>query len=391
MNTSAERNLVVLPLAAVDHGNINRICRALAQGLLQCGLEPAIIDYREPGQAPIRRLETLVSSGRVLAIMALNAVGFPLAAYDFIARQGVQLFVYGTDHPCHLYPLMEAAPTGTILSFPTASNVACCRGWGLHSFSLMHVPHGAEPRPPKAWTERGIPLLLVGNLRQSAVQLRAAWVTRGPEIAVLEAMADMLGNVEAPTLEELCQRAIAATGNSDGPLAAPRATAKMLRYFDPYARAVVREGMLKALSGLPLTVIGDWSGLEADMSDLVRFTGPLDSKTVQDMAERAQCIVDTTPAYYSSHERMFEGLAGGSLVAMIGQTDFDDLNACGALIQANQHDHLADQIAHLLDCGKDLAQRADAGRVAVLNEHTWTSRARCIKDALCGDTMPPHS
>ena len=64
MNTSAERNLVVLPLAEVDHGNINRICRALAEGFRQCGLEPAIIDYREPGEVPIRRLERLVSSGR---------------------------------------------------------------------------------------------------------------------------------------------------------------------------------------------------------------------------------------------------------------------------------------------------------------------------------------
>ena len=391
MNMSAQRNLVVLPLAEVDHGNINRMCHALAKGLRQCGLEPAIIDYREPGEAPVRRLERLLSSGRVLAIMTLNAVGFPRAAHDLIAHQKVQLFVYGTDHPCHLFPLMEAAPTGTTLSFPSASNVKCCHGWGLGSFSFMHVPHGAEPAPPRAWADRGIPFLLVGNLRQSSVQLRAAWVTRGSEIPILEAMADMLGDPGALPLEELCQRAIAATGNSDGPLAAPRAIAKMLRYFDPYARAVVREGMLKALSGLPLTVVGDWSGLEANISDVARFTGPLDSKTVQNMAERAQCIVDTTPAYYSSHERIFEGLAGGSLVAMVGQTDFDDLNACGALIQANQHDQLADQIAHFLDDGEDPAQRADAGRAAVLHDHTWTSRARCIKDALCGDTVPSHS
>ena len=64
MTTSAERNLVVLPLAEVDHGNINLICGALAEGFRQCGLEPAIIDYPEPGEAPIRRLERLVSSGR---------------------------------------------------------------------------------------------------------------------------------------------------------------------------------------------------------------------------------------------------------------------------------------------------------------------------------------
>ena len=172
MNTSATRNLVVLPLADVEHGNINRICQVLAQGLRQCGLEPAIIDCREPGEAPVRNLERLVSSGRVLAIMALNAVGFPLAAHDVIARQEVQLFVYGMDHPCHLYPLMEAAPAGTTLSFPSASNVACCRAWGLDPFDFLHVAHGAEMHPPAAWAERSIPLLLVGNLRQSAAQLR---------------------------------------------------------------------------------------------------------------------------------------------------------------------------------------------------------------------------
>ena len=391
MNTSAERNLVALPLAEVDHGNINRICRALAEGFRQCGLEPAIIDYREPGEAPIRRLEHLVSSGRVLAIMALNAVGFPLTVHDLIARQEVQLFVYGMDHPCHLYPLMEAAPAGTMLSFPSVSNVDCCRGWGLDLFDFVHVAHGAEPRPPTAWADRGIPLLLVGNLSQSAAQLRAVWATRGPEIPVLEAMADMLYDRGAPTLEGLCQRALAATKNSDGPLSEPRAIAKMLRYFDPYARALMREGMLQGLAGLPLTVVGDWSGLGADVPDTVHFTGPLDAAAVQDLAEHAQCIVDTTPTYYSSHERLFEGLAGGSLVAMIGQTDFDDLNACGALIQANRLDHLADQMARLLDGGEDLAQRADAGRAAVLHDHTWTSRARCIKDALCGVMAPPRS
>ena len=149
--------------------------------------------------------------------------------------------------------------------------------------------------------------------------------------------------------------------------------------------------MLQGLAGLPLTVVGDWSGLGADVPDTVRFTGPLDSNAVQDLAEHAQCIVDTMPAYFSSHERLFEGLAGGSLVAMIGQTDFDDLNACGALIQANRLDHLADQMARLLDDGEDLAQRADAGRAAVLHNHTWTSRARCIKDALSGVMAPPRS
>ena len=391
MNTLAARNLVVLPLADVDHGNINRMCQALAQGLRQCGLEPVIIDYREPGEAPVRRLEHLVSSGRVLSIVALNAVGFPLTAHNLIAHQGVRLFVFGTDHPCHLYPLMEAAPAGTTLSFPSASNLACCRGWGLDSFDFLHVAHGAEPRTPTAWADRGIPVLLVGNLRQSSAQLRAAWTTRGTEIPVLEAMADMLDDGGAPTLESLCQRALAVTGNSDGPLAAPRAIAKMMRYFDPYARAQVREDMLHGLAGLPLTVVGDWGGLGTGVPDTIRFTGPLGSKAVQHMAEHAQCVVDTTPGYYSSHERLFEGLAGGSLVAMIGQTDFDDLNSSGALVQANRPEHLADRIAQLLDNGKDLGQRANAGRAVVLRDHTWTSRARCIKDTLCGDTVPPHS
>ena len=123
MNTLAARNLVVLPLAEVDHGNINRMCQALAQGFRQCGLEPVIIDYRKPGEAPVRRLENLVSSGRVLSIVALNAVGFPLTAHDLIARQGVRLFVFGTDRPCHLYPLMEAAPVGTTLSFPCLNGI----------------------------------------------------------------------------------------------------------------------------------------------------------------------------------------------------------------------------------------------------------------------------
>ena len=87
---------------------------------------------------------------------------------------------------------------------------------------------------------------------------------------------------------------------------------------------------------------------------------PPDSKTVQDMAEHAKCIIDTTPAYYRSHERLFEGLAGGSLVAMIGKTDFNDLNTSGALIQASRPDHLADRIAQIWNYDEDLAQRADA-------------------------------
>ena len=180
-----------------------------------------------------------------------------------------------------------------MLSFPSASNVGCCRRWGLDLFDFVHVAHGAEPRPPTAWADRGIPFLLVGNLSQSAAQLRAAWATRGPEIPVLEAMADMLYDRGAPTLEGLCQRALATTKNSDGPLSEPRAIAKMLRYFDPYARALMREGMLQGLAGLPLTVVGDWSGLGADVPDTVHFTGPLDATAVQDLAEHAQCIVDT--------------------------------------------------------------------------------------------------
>ena len=131
--------------------------------------------------------------------------------------------------------------------------------------------------------------------------------------------------------------------------------------------------------------------MEASTPDTVRFAGPLDSKTVQDMAEHAKCIIDTTPAYYRSHERLFEGLAGGSLVAMIGKMDFNDLNTSGALIQASRPDHLADRIAQIWNYDEDLAQRADAGRAAVIHDHTWTSRARCIKDALCGDTAPSYS
>ena len=391
MSTLAARNLVVLPLADVDHGNINRMCQALAQGLLQCGLEPAIIDYREPGEAPFRHLERLVSSGRVLSIMAMNAVGFPLVAHDMIARQRIRLFVFGTDHPCHLYPLMEVAPAGTTLSFPSASNLNCCHGWGLDLFDFLHIAHGAEPRKPIAWADRSLPFLLVGNLRKSSAQLRSSWTTRGPEIPVLEAMADMIETDGTLALENLCHHALAATGNSDGPLSAPRAIAKIMRYFDPYARALMRESILQGLAELPLTVVGDWRGLEASIPDTVRFAGPLDSKTVQDMAEHAKCIVDTTPAYYRSHERLFEGLAGGSLVAMIGKMDFNDLNTSGALIQASRPDHLADRIAQIWNYDEDLAQRADAGRAAVIHDHTWTSRARCIKDALCGDTAPSYS
>ena len=59
----------------------------------------------------------------------------------------------------------------------------------------------------------------------------------------------MLYDRGAPTLEGLCQRALAATKNSDGPLSEPRAIAKMLRYFDPYARALMREVCCRDLPG----------------------------------------------------------------------------------------------------------------------------------------------
>jgi len=376
------RNVVILPLADVDHGNINRMSRAMAEGFAVAGLETTFMDYRDGAPPPAQGLGEQVESGRVLAVMAMNAVGFPTTGHDILVQHGTRLFVYGMDHPCHLFPLLEILPAGTMVSFPTASNVDCVHRWGLGHLRFLHVAHAAQPADPLPWTERDIPMLLVGNLSRAAADFAEVWQTRGEETPVLEAMAEIHAAGGLHTLEAVCRRALTETGNAEGPLAEPRAFAKILRYFDPYARALARESILKALAGLPVTVVGDWSGMKGAPPPAVTFTGPLEAETVRDMARRSKCVIDTMPPHIRSHERVFDAMANAATAATLGATDYPELDAGGAIVAAPDPAALADALRSLAADDGAMRQRAEAGHAALKDGHTWTNRAWVIKNAL---------
>ncbi|MDD9877457.1 MAG: glycosyltransferase [Magnetovibrio sp.] len=374
--------MILLPLGDVEHGNINRLSAGLGDGFAR--LKPEFIDYRADAEPPWRHLDGLIGSGRVRAIVAMNGVGFPAGSDDFLAAHDIRLFVFGTDHPCHLYPLMEAAPPGAVLSFPTASNLAFAARRMRADLGYMHVPHAAQPRPVRPCTERDIDVLMVGNLRQSAAAQLAVWETRGAETPILQAMREIYLGAGAGSLEAIGERALDNAGGRGSPLDENRAFAKILRYFDPYARSLLRETVLHAVRDLPVHVVGDWSGLTAAPAGACHLAGPADAAEVHDLIGRAKIVVNAVPAYYRSHERVFEAMAAGAVTVGFGPTDFDALNESGAVVTLADPSDTGEAIAGLLADDATLAARGEAARAQHAANHGWTDRARIIEDALSG-------
>ena len=372
----------MLPLGDVEHGNINRLARGLAEGFSAIGMQPHFIDYRQDAPPPWPELEALIGSGDVRTLVAMNGVGFLSAGHEKLADAGIDMFVYGTDHPCHLYPLMEAAPPHTIISFPTASNLDFARRRMRTDIRYVHVPHATQVRVPRPWAERDIAVLMVGNLRQRAADCAAVWQTRGAEIPILEAMRDIHLSTPPATLEGLGEQALEATGNSHSDLAQDRAFAKILRYFDPFARAQLREQVISALAGVAVTIVGDWQGLGGGASDCHIFTGPKDADTVSDLIGRAKIVINTVPAYYRSHERIFEAMAAGAVTVTTGPTDFPDLNEANGVLSVADPAALGQTVAELLADDGALRRRGEAATVQCSDNHGWTDRAGIIKDAL---------
>lgn len=350
-------------------------------GLGDAKLRPHLIDYRESGHAPWQELETLVLENRVRALVAMNGVGFPYGGHELLAQRGVTIFVLGMDHPCHLFPLMEAAPPGTCISFPTASNLDFAHRYMRDDLRYLHIPHGAAARLPRAWDERDIDVLMIGNLRRDSRACAANWASRGPEAPVLEIMREMYLTEGAETLEGLGERALAATGNDTVPLAQPAGFARLLRDFDPYARSLLREIILTELTGLPVLVVGEWPDATTNRHDSHVFTGPQDAGTVADMVGRAKIIINVVPAYYRSHERIFDAMAAGAVSISMAPTDFADLDSMHGVLSVDDPSDMGQLIAALLADDGDLGERGRAA-AALAAKHRWTDRFQIAEDAI---------
>jgi hypothetical protein len=372
---------------ATTDGNVDRIGIALAAGFTANGWEAEVVDLSE-GDAvtAFNRAVTTAETKGLDFFLSVEGMGSMGGLETLLANTGARQLYWALDHPHSGLERLRKLTPGSVATFPTRTNLACCRDYIRPDLVLAMGAHGAEPCAPLPWSRRDIDILFVGNAGgPGPSELRRGWKDLPPPWnMVLEAMAEGWAAAPHTPPETLARNALTAAGttgiNGHDFFAAQR-------MFDDWARGEVRHVNIPALAGLPLTLVGrGWEGLaQAEHTVL----GPRPADEVSRLVGRARLTLNLLPDYYLSHERVFSAMAAGTAVATTGSGCL--ANALG--LESHPADdtaigHLppsADRPEYLRALWADqgaLAELADAGLDEFRHHHTWERRVAGLLAAI---------
>lgn len=313
-----QRSLLLCRGAETHHGNVDRIGQEILAAFRELGwsVADAVIDGADP-RATLDPLRERIEAGEFDLQLSVQDMGHFAGSLigELFARGGVRRLYWSLDHPYSSWRAVADLPPGAVVTYPTASNLDCCRRHLRADIDLHCVAHAAIPQEGHPWEGRDIEILFVGNMpRPLPAEMRAGWRAEHGETwaSLLEAMAERFDPAGTPSLDGLADEVLAARGLSPG----LQDRFELMRVFDLYAWAEARLAYARALSELPVTFVGaGWEGIAGGAG---RTLGPMESGQARALMARSRIVLNLLPAYYRSHERVFEGMAAGAVVASTG-------------------------------------------------------------------------
>lgn len=296
------------------------------------------------------------------------------------------------DHPAINWVTLRNLPSGSVYTCATADFLPFARrllGPGVVTGCL---PHGALAAEPLPWSERDIAILYPGNLNATPDSEVLAW-TRLPaqERRVLMRMAEIyISRENAPPIgpEEIARQAMRPWHGDDVPL---DTICYFVVRFSSWVRLKTRHDLTRLVKRAPVSFLG--SGWESHVGPGQMALGLVDGREVPGLMRRARITLNVTANYFKSHERVYNGLAGGIAVATYGT---------GFLANAGDGDEADEPILYLTPATLDegLAELAgddarwrrmvEAGFERFRAAHTWAHRARHLLDLIVqAEARPP--
>jgi hypothetical protein len=245
---------------------------------------------------------------------------------------------------------------------------------------LLPLPHAADPTEPVPWTQRDIPILLIGNCPETPAAIRARWQAYRPEVAQLldEAASLILSGNGIGLFDAVNARQ---ARRPHVPLAEFRSYCTEV---DRLIRAHVRAAAFAQLSTLPMTVIGEgWNKMPAGRAQLL---GPRNAAEAAALTRRAKISISLTTPYHGSHERVFRAMAARAVAVATPSPWLSETIRADAMT-ITPPEAIADTVAALLGNDSDAEAMAERGHAALIHAHTWRHRARAIAGWLADPTL----
>ncbi|MBI3444907.1 MAG: glycosyltransferase [Magnetospirillum sp.] len=360
-------------------GNVDRIGKSMMAAFAANGWSAELVDISQgnPAEA-FARLVRLAETEGIDYFLSVEAMGLLTGAEALLEKSGARQLYWALDHPYSGVDRLLGLPRESVATFPTRSNLDCCSTYLRQDLVLACAAHAAEPTAVRAWSDRDIQILVVGNVDGPHPDaIRAGWRQMpAPWPMVLEHMAETWASAPRTPLEDLARGALVAAGASgaDG-----HAFFRVQGQFDNWARLFVRHATIATLSALPLTLVGrGWETVGAPTHNRL---GPRPAEEVAELMARSKLVLNILPDYYRSHERVFEAMAAGCAVVSSGTGYL--ANAMGTETYSGDQTAISymgplagrgERLSGLWNDAPAIAALAEAGLAEFLAHHTWDHR-----------------
>lgn len=288
--------------------------------------------------------------------------------------RGMNVLFACLDHPIYwadVYQHFARLHEGrAVFSYNTSTNLACALNLiGEHDARLLR--HSAAPRLTVPLAEREAAVVFAGNFTPAA-EARADLAEVSPALLPLfdEAVV-RLETGEAATLEDAV-----APGFTDIHGSQRDIFVRLCRQVDRFARSDVRERIVRSLKGVPVHLFGSgWDSL--DLPSNVRRYGSRDVSEVHAANGQAQLVINSTPRYYESHERMFEAAAAAAgLITARNPYTQATFGQCAELFDTPEE--VGDLCARLLADRDRLEEFSARGHALIHDREGWPHRVEEI-------------
>jgi hypothetical protein len=362
-----------------DFASVNAMLGECAEALAGLGLEPTVLDVRDPGH--IAAALAVVRGGRLAFTLCMSGMGLPEAGHGegFYAETAAPVVALWLDHPVFLYPRVRLPLARLVSTFPAPHHVAFCLAKVRADRPALHLPHGATPGPARPWRERDIPALFSGStIHADPEAARAGWAAAhgAPAAAQLNAV-----------VEEHFARPLAPLEEAIAAVVGEKPVEPLYSYYkvvDDYLRSRARVAFLNAAARLPITVVGrGWEGLAPEANSGLRVLPEMPAPEVANLMGRSRIVLNLLPSYFGAHERPFQAMAAGAVAATLPLGWFDAAVAKDAYLGLPYAPAaFADALAAALGDDARLQAIAAAGAAALASGHTWRHRMETLLAAL---------
>jgi hypothetical protein len=357
------QHLIGIPLANSTDQTIHCMILDLADALKEKGFTPKFFDTFSAAD-----WASLSSQG--VSSVICYGIGI-LQALDMASvLHGINIILVSLDHPVHCinaFRNFKMRHVGrAVYAFPTQSNLAFAKNL-LGDADLRCLRHSAKAVDAISADRRSGRIVFSGNFTPEA-SIRSLVAQQEPTLLpAFDGAIERLCTHEAVSLEDAVAPFL-----KDMQGSTTTQYHRLCAKIDQHMRALVRRRALDSLQGLPVDLIGDgWNAVPLCPS--IRLLGRREFPDVLEIIRNASIVINSTPYYYESHERMFEAAAAGTAI-VTARNDYTNrlFSDCGALY--DDEAEIGRLCAALLSDPSALESKGLNGTRLIQDQEGWSHR-----------------